>query len=123
MKEKSKYMDRVYHFKGKWDVPSICGLKVVEKPDKTIVIATNLYDENPGTSISRWSAQLATGICNELKIDPGKLLFIEHNPDIRSRLDFYKETFDIVTFHREEDHFTQPQWKRISREEVDELIE
>jgi len=113
-------MDRIYHFKGKWDVPSICGLKVIEKSDKTIVIATNLYDENPGTSISRWSAQLATAICKEQNIDPGKLLFIEHNPDIHSRLEFYQETFD--TFHREDDHFTQPQWHRISRDEVDKLI-
>ena len=115
-------MDRVYHFKGKWDVPGICGLKVIEKPDKTIVIATNLYDKNPGTSISRWSAQLATAICNDLNIDPGKLLFIEHNPDIHSRLDFYRETFDIVTFQWENDHFTNPHWNRISREEVDKLI-
>ena len=122
MKEQSKYRDRIYHFKGKWDVPSICGLKVVEKPDKTIVIATNLYDENPGTSISRWSAQLATSICNDLNIDPAKLLFIEHNPDVHSRLDFYRETFDIVTFQRDGDRFTQPKWKRITKEEVDGLI-
>ncbi len=122
MADDDKYTDRIYHFKGKWDVPGICGLKVVEKPDKTIVIATNLYDKNPGTSISRWSAQLATAICNDLKIEPRKLLFIEHNPDIQSKLDFYKETFDVVTFQWEEDHFTKPEWKRITRDEVDKLI-
>ena len=122
MVAKDKYIDRQYHFKGKWDVPSVCGLKVVEKPDKTIVIATNLYKINPGTSISRWSAQLATTICDELNIDPGKLVFIERNPDRHSNLEFYQETFDIVEFRWETDHFTEPAWKRISKQEVDQLL-
>lgn len=115
-------MDREYHFKGKWDVPGICGLKVAQKPGKTIVIATNLYENNPGTSISRWSAQLATAICNELRIDPSQLVFIEHNPDRHSKLEFYKETFDIVDFVWESDSFTNPSWKRISKKEVDAML-
>jgi hypothetical protein len=122
MKTADKYIDRQYHFKGKWDIPSICGIKVVEKNDQTIVIATNLYETNPGTSISRWSAQLATTVCNDFNIDPVKLVFIERNPDRKSKLDFYKETFDIVEFIRVNDHFTAPVWKRIRREEVDLLL-
>ncbi len=122
MKTDDKYVDRLYHFNGKWDMPGICGLKVVRKSGKTIVIATNLYDKNPGTSISRWSAQLATIICSELEIDPGELVFIERNPNIHSRLEFYAETFDIVEFDREGSHFANPVWKRISGDEVDELI-
>jgi len=117
-----KYVDRHYHFKGKWDVPSTCGLKVVEKPERTVVIATNVYESNPGTSISRWSVQLATSVCSDFNIDPGKLVFIERNPDRKSRLDFYKETFDIVEFKWVSGHFTDPVWKRVSREEVDRLI-
>ena len=122
METQDKYIDQHFPFKGKWDVPSVCGLKVVEKSDKTIVIATNLYKINPGTSISRWSAQLTTAICNELNIDPAKLLFIERNPDRHSNLEFYEETFDIVEFLREGDHFTNPVWKRISKDEVDEWL-
>jgi len=122
MESADNYIDQQFHFKGKWDVPSLCGLKVVEKPDKTIVIATNLYKINPGTSISRWSAQLATTICNELNIDPAKLLFIEHNPDRHSNLEFYEQTFDVVEFRWEGDHFANPVWKRISKDEVDEWL-
>lgn len=122
MEVADKYIDRLYHFKGKWDVPSVCGIKVVEKHEKTIVMATNLYESNPGTSISRWSAQLATNICSDLLIDPKKLVFIERNPDRKSKLDFYKETFDIVEFEWDIDHFDNPVWKRISREEVDSLL-
>jgi len=122
MKTQDNYIDRQFHFKGKWDIPSLCGLKVVEKSDRTIVIATNLYKINPGTSISRWSAQLATAICKELNIDHSKFVFIERNPDRKSKLEFYEETFDIVEFRWEENHFTDPVWKRISKEELDELL-
>ncbi len=94
----------------------------MRKSDKTIVIATNLYEENPGTSISRWSAQLATTICHDFEINPEELIFIEHNPDIHSRLEFYAETFDKIQFEKEGGHFVNPTWKRISREEVEELI-
>lgn len=122
MKASGNYMDFEYHFNGKWDVPGICGLKVVQKTEKTIVIATNLYEHNPGTSISRWSAQLATTICKDLKIDRSKLIFIEHNPDRQSKLEFYKETFDIVEFDWDRNLFTNPRWRRISKKEVDEII-
>ncbi len=115
-------MDFEYHFKGKWDVPGICGLKVVEKTGRTIVIATNLYEHNPGTSISRWSAQLAMAICKDMKIDPANLVFIEHNPDRNSKLDFYKETFDKVEFDRDGNFCTNPRWKRISKKEVDDML-
>ena len=122
MKTSDPYIEQEYHFKGKWDVPGICGLKVFRELNKTIVIATNLYKNNPGTSISRWSAQLATAICNNLKIDPEHLVFIEHNPDRKSKLDFYKETFDLVEFDRNGGLFTNPRWKRISKKEVDDML-
>lgn len=122
MKSANPYIDREYHFRGKWNVPGICGLKVVQKPGKTIVIATNLYEHNPGTSISRWSAQLATAICQDFKIDPVDIVFIEHNPDRQSKLDFYKETFDMVEFKRDGDKLSDPRWQRISKKEVDDMI-
>jgi len=117
-----KYINQHYHFKGKWDVPSLCGLKVIEKQNNTIVIATNLYQINPGTSISRWSAQLATAICNDFQINYDNLVFIERNPDRKSKLDFYKETFDLVEFSQDEDQLTNPVWKRLSKEAVDEMM-
>lgn len=122
MNPADKYVDRKYHFKGKWNVPSVCGIKVIKSPGKTIVIATNLYKSNPGTSISRWSAQLATTISNDLNIDPDHLVFIEHNPDLRSKLDFYKETFDVVEFRWDGNRFVEPVWRRVSKKEVDDML-
>ncbi len=122
MEAADKYIDQKYYFKGKWDVPSVCGIKVIKSPGKTMVIATNLYKSNPGTSISRWSAQLATAICNDLNIDSNKLIFIEHNPDRHSKLDFYEETFDIVEFRWDGDRFVEPVWRRVSKKEVNDML-
>ncbi len=122
MESPDKYIEQQYHFKGKWDVPSVCGLKIIENQDNTIVIATNLYKINPGTSISRWSAQLATTICHNFDIEFDHLIFIERNPDSKSKLDFYKETFDIVKFSLDTDQLTNPVWKRVSKEAVDEMM-
>jgi hypothetical protein len=122
MNSSDKYIDQHYHFKGKWDVPSVCGLKVVETKNEVIVIATNLYESNPGTSISRWTAPLATSICADFNIDPNKLQFIERNPDRKSNLDFYKETFDLVEFDIIENQLQNPRWNRIDKEEIDNLI-
>lgn len=122
MKNTDKYIDRDYHFKGKWEAPSLCGLKVISRPGKTIVIGTNLYKRNPGTSISRWVAQLASDICHEYNVDLNQLVFIERNPDRKSNLDFYKETFDLVEFTFAGNQLSNPKWKRLSKKEVDELI-
>lgn len=123
MEIRSKYIDQEYHFKGKWDIPSICGLKIIRKDGDTIVIATNFYERNPGTSISRWSAELAMLISAEFGIKTGELIFIEHNPDRKSKLDFYKQTFDIIHFEREGSKLSRPNWTRVTKKEVDKLIQ
>ena len=122
MEAHDKYMNQLYHFKGKWGVPGVCGLMVSEKKDKTLVIATNLYEKNPGTSISRWAAQLATAICNDLKIIHNNLIFIEHNPDRHSKLDFYKETFDVVEFRWDEDCFIESICYLMKMNTIDDML-
>ena len=36
------YQDQLYHFNGLWDLPSICGLKIVKKEDNTIIIGASI---------------------------------------------------------------------------------
>ncbi|MCD4729375.1 MAG: hypothetical protein K8R74_02160 [Bacteroidales bacterium] len=118
----SVYMDDVFEFEGQWGVPSHCGLKVVKKAQQVVVVTTELYETNPGTSVTRWTAQLANTICDLKKIDPGKLIFIVHIPDRKSKLEFYKETFDMVRFDIENGRLINPVWNRIPKEEVDNLL-
>jgi len=116
------YVDHIFEFKGRWDVPSRCGLKIVKNQDRHVVVVTELFEANPGTSVTEFSKELAAIIVREFSLDPAKLLFIEHNPDRGSKLDHYKESFDLVRFRRDGSRFSDPEWERIGRERVDELI-
>jgi len=118
----SKYQDQIYNFNGLWDIPSICGLKIVKKQDKTIVIATDLFDENPGTSITEWNTKLAKEFCDKNEIDCKQLVYIEHTPDKKTKLSFNQESFYKVKFDIVDDKFENPKWQEISKEEVNKLI-
>lgn len=118
----SNYQDKIYHFNGLWDVPSICGLKIVKKGDKSVVIATDLFDENPGTSITEWNTKLAKEICDKHNIEYKDLIFIEHTPKKETKLSFNLESFFQVSFDMDGDKFENPQWKELTKEDVDKLI-
>jgi len=116
------YQDRLFDFKGQWGAPSRCGLKIVQKKDETIVIASELFEENPGTSVTSFIAGLATVIVKEFGLDPGKTLFIEHCPDRGSKLDHYQESFDLGRLRWDGERFADPEWVRITKDTADEMI-
>ncbi len=116
------YIEEIFDFKGLWDMPSKCGLKVIEKTDKTVVIVTDLYHENPGTSITEFCTQLATIIAKEKNININKMIFIQHNPDLGSKYDFLVESFDLVKFEIVNNEFQNPKWENISKEDVEKII-
>lgn len=122
MKGQNQFVNEMYHFTGEWGVPSLCGLKVVHKKETAIILVTEFYDVNPGTSITNWNTHLAKEICKKFRIDPNKIIFIEHTPKTSSTLSFYQETFDRVSFTYDGESFTNPKWERISKEEVLKLI-
>ena len=117
-------MDRYFDFKGNWDCHSKCGLRIVNRNDgKTLAIATEIYRQNPGTPVTEWCAPLATQIMAELNCDPDRFIFIEHTPDLKSKLTFYEETFDLVSFDRDGQNLINPKWTRLSPSQVDQLME
>lgn len=120
--ETGKYIDQEYLFKGMWDIPSICGLKIVRKPKSTIVIVTDLYEKNPGTPITEWNTKLAGEICQKFEINPEELIFIERTPDKKTKLSFNKETFFKVVFDQNGYEFDKPDWQELTKEEVEQLI-
>jgi hypothetical protein len=67
-----------------------CGILVVG----TTVVATELYEANPGFSITNSVEAAAAAVCNQLGIDPAHLVFIEHYPAQQN----LAETFDRVFF-------------------------
>ena len=122
MTNSSKYCDIIYEFKGIWDIPSKCGLKIYFKNKESLIIATELYEENPGTSVTDWCAQLATEICLKNNFDPLKSQFVVHTPEIETKLTFNKETFYLVKFNWNEKNFENPDWKQINKDEIDKKI-
>jgi hypothetical protein len=120
----NKYMDRYFDFKGNWDSPSKCGLRIVSRKDgKTLAIATEIYRQNPGTPVTEWCAPLATQIMHEIGCDPEKFIFIEHTPDMKSKLTFYDETFDLLNFDIADNFLINPRWTRLTPEQVDQFME
>lgn len=122
MKTDRTWIDREYEFEGQWDVPSKCGLRVGEKNGIHVFVVTELFTENPGTSVTNFCAQLATILRNEFDVPPDRFVFIEHCPDRGSRLEFQQETFHRVELRWDGTRFNDPAWKPIPVEEVERMI-
>jgi len=112
-----KYYDEVFDFKGKWDVPSRCGLKIL-RAEKTIVVVTELYQDNPGTSVTAAGKLLADQICREKNLNLGEIVYIECNPDTNSKLSFYDEEFFEVDFIKSE----RPAYRQLNAQELKNLL-
>ncbi len=119
---KKNYIDEIFSYTSLWDMPAKCGLKIITKSNKTIVIVTELYHDNPGSSITEYCAELANIIAGKNSIKPNKLLFIQHNPDLGSKYAFLTESFYLVSFDLKNNAFGNPQWKKISKESVNKMI-
>jgi len=115
MRVPEKYYDEVFDFKGQWDMFSRCGLKIINK-EKTIVIVTELYQDNPGTSITAAGKSLAEQICQSKGLNLNEIMYLECNPDTGSKLSFYDEEFFEVKFSGE------PVYRQLSTDEIKELF-
>ena len=97
MRVPEKYYDEIFSFKGQWDVPSRCGLRIVRR-EKPVVIVTELYQDNPGTSVTSAGRLLAQQICRDKGLELNNIIYLECNPDTNSKLSFYDEEFFEVDF-------------------------
>ena len=63
MKVPEKYYDEIFNFEGQWNLPSKCGLKSNRNErQKKIIIVTELYQKNPGSSVTYAGGLLAKQI-------------------------------------------------------------
>jgi len=113
MKVPLKYYDEIFNFKGQWDVPSCCGLRIINK-NKVTVIVTELYQDNTGTSVTAAGNSLARQICQSKNLNMEEIVYIECNPDTSSKLSFYDEEFFMVSFLGDD----KPSYRQLSREEI-----
>lgn len=123
MKVPEKYYDEVFQFAGQWDMPSSCGLKIINKNKKTYVIVTELYQDNPGTSVTYAGGSLVKQICDKKSLDMQKIVYIECNPDTNSKLSFYDEEMFEVSYQIENGLPTDLQYRQLSKEEIKNIVE
>jgi hypothetical protein len=119
MQVPGNYYDEIYSFRGDWDIPSRCGLKMGVHNGRTYVIVTELYQDNPGTSVTASGRKLAEQICADKGLQLADILYLECNPDTHSKLSFYDEVYFLVDFNA-----TDPaqHYRQLSSEELKLLI-
>ncbi|MDR0295719.1 MAG: hypothetical protein LBH91_05995 [Prevotellaceae bacterium] len=118
MKVPEKYYDEIFEFKGQWEILSKCGLKIVNKGDKNLVIVTELYQDNPGTSVTAAGYSLLKQICEEKGLSLPQIVYLECTPDTNSVLSFYDEQYFEVRFN---DTF-QADYRKLSKEEIVHIL-
>ena len=122
MRVPEKYYDEIFDFKGLWDVPSKCGLKILAYNEKTYIIATELYQDNPGTSVTYAGYLLFRQICESKGFSEKEVVYIECNPDTNSKLSFYDEEFFEVTFPEVNGGSGRPAYKQLPQDEIRGLL-
>lgn len=122
MKVDDKYFDEIFDFAGQWDMPSKCGLKIIPHDDLTIILTTELYQDNPGTSITYAGGSLIKQICDAKKLDINRIMYIECNPNTNSKLSFYDEEMFRVTFDLQDGMPTNLQYEQLPQEEIMRLL-
>ena len=118
MKVSEKYYDEQFPFRGQWDMESLCGLKIRVVDGKTYVIVTELYQENPGTSVTYAGQSLRDQICDAKGLNPTEIIYLACNPDTNSKLSFYDEEYFAVDFNADPQH----RYRQLSSEEVKKIV-
>lgn len=113
MEEKRKYVDEIYHFKGKWEMPSLCGLMIRRNDSGSTVILTELYEENPGSSVTGMIEILAGEIVKNYTITPETAVFIVRNPERSSRYEFFAETTYRAKMNWDGEKFKGLEWEKL----------
>lgn len=107
MKVSDNYFDRTYDFKGLWGMPSRCGLKLFRGKEKIIILVTELYQDNTGSSITQVGKSLMEQICADFEIIPAEAVYVECAPGMKSKLSFYDQEFFLVDFEGEQPKYTK----------------
>ena len=118
MQVSEKYYDEFFKFSGLWEQPSVCGLRILDADGQKVVVVTELYQDNPGTSVTAAGRSLALQICKQHDLNINDIKYIECKPDTNSKLSFYDEDFFEVSFTET----NQPKYRKLTEEEVKTLF-
>lgn len=115
---KDPWIDDVYEYAGRWDVPSLCGIRLQRSGTRLTVVATELYDKNPGTSVTAMAGKLVEWLAAEHGVAPNQTTLVVRCPGRGSKLSCYDETFDLF----EPGSDGAGHWVRMTAAEVEALL-
>ena len=107
-------LDR-FEFRGFRGCRCHCGLAILPRPDGRVVVVATECDDNPGTSVTNVAEELATVVVTTFRIDPAKLVWIEHYPP--GKIHGKREDWDLASFTVKRDAggqflaFDDPVWQ------------
>ncbi len=106
---------KLFAFKSPNRFDGICRIERINLLDERVVIICEQVEDNPGNSITNAVEAIAFQVCQQYRIDPQKLVWIEHYP-YSSHDD---SEWDLVSFEKKPlgSFFEGPRWKRM--EEAD----
>jgi hypothetical protein len=92
-----------------------CRVRIYEHEGQQVVVATEM-EGNPGMSVTNAAEDIATQLAAAYNLEVDRLIWIEHYcyPD-------EGHIFDLVRFTWEGGKASDPQWRRITFEEVERL--
>ncbi|MDX9905652.1 MAG: hypothetical protein RBS55_03595 [Bacteroidales bacterium] len=113
MNNQDKYTREVFYFSGQWEMPSHCGILKEERDGMTYVILTEMYETNPGSSVTSMIETIAKDILSIYGMDPGKAEFIVRTPMRNAHYTFYAETFYRALMKWDGERFTGLEWEKM----------
>lgn len=113
MEKKDEYIDEIYHFKGKWEMPSLCGLMIRKNDSNPVIILTELYAENPGSSVTDVIGTLAGELVKKFAIPAETAIFVVRNPQRSVHYNFYAESFHRARMHWDGERYVGLRWERL----------
>ncbi|MBW6460052.1 MAG: hypothetical protein K0B08_05710 [Bacteroidales bacterium] len=111
-----KYVDAIFHFSGKWDMPSLCGIQIRKMDNRMLVILTELYEQNPGSSVTGLIGSVAGEVVKHYGIPPETAVFIVHNPERSAHHEFFAETFYFAHMKWDGEKYSYPEWEKTGEE-------
>ena len=129
-------IDTVFHFDGLFGCACQCRARIFGAKDPTgAIVVLDDRAENEGTSVTNAIDLLAVQLCDAYKLDGGRAVWLEHNPDTRSQEDravgvmdvdndenFAQARFSYVEEFADGWGLGQPHWEAVSIEQVGVLI-
>jgi len=109
--------DTIHYYTPFEQLHAHCRLRIYQHREQSVVIVTEMV-ENTEIAITSYWPELAHEIATQYGLDAPSTLWLEHYPQGSYALASGRgDTFDQLALSTE-----SPQWRRLTREEVEQLV-